>query len=666
MLKNSLRTVMQSNLVLAVPIFFLLVFLICLDWIFPIVPSGDGPFQTINWILRIREGQVPGRDFDVFHGLGILWSHALLAIPFQSMRGIIFVHYFGALFFQGVLLSCVARFQLISWEKSILAGCMILACVRLTEAISFANFASLISAGHSLIGSRVALALLCIVISIRYSGKYSVGMLRKNLIFSLGAGCAAWFATDQALASIMAAAAISVSSAFLLSKGWRKGCLLVLPIFVTSVASSILVYASLIYISTLGNVKLPMEYWWQVLPKVQFWYFGGAPNAFVREWTDVMEWRMILLLVCCLIMHIYGIVMRKPGNLPYHLGFSVYGVCSLAPMVGIFASYYFAGLFCSGLISLMMARFPETSWVRHKIPLIMKVGVCTVTLTLSVKIASNRMKHNDRFAQPEVLNKISADNQMKHQSRALPAFVMEEFELLDAKERDNILRAFYRAAPEIALNQKGVGRYDYIIHALSEEHKQQYERDLMRHPPLFLRVPCQKNFLYAQWLWHQWPQLWTSILSQYRFESLHNGSAYWRRISPKPLSVLGVVPISLGVASGGYRIKVEEGYRESTILRFKVTYRSIRRGGVIGGATDRLTRVTVSQSGVHDGQSFSWPSGMEFQTREVMVVPQASASVEVSIVTEGPLLSSDLEVSAVTVERLSCAHIDGLAEMLKN
>ena len=657
---------LHGNLPLAAPLFFSLVVLISLDWIFPIVPSGDGPFQTVNWILRIREGQVPGRDFDVFHGLGILWSHAVLASPFQTLRGIIFIHYFGALFFQGLLLSCVARFQLSSWKTSILAGSIVLACVRLTEAISFANFASLISAGHSLSGSRVALALLCIVFSIRFAGKFSEEIWRKSIIYSLGAGCAAWFATDQAIASIIAAAAMSGTSALLLSTGWQKKCLLAALSLLASLAASISIYSILVHVSTLGNIKTPIMYWWQVLPKVQFWYFGGAPNPFLREWIDVLDWRMISLLVCCLLMHLYGIMRHKPRNLAYHVGFLVYGVFSVTPMVGIFASYYLAGIFCSGLISVMIARMPVADLSRLSIPLIIKVGVFVVSLILCAKIASNRINHNDRVADPEVFDKITVGNQLNQQSNCLPAFVKAEVEMLDEGKRDNVLRAFYRAAPELALNQKGVGRYDYIIHALSAEHKLQYERELMQHPPLFLRLPSQKNFLYSQWLWHQWPQLWSSILSNYRYESIHNGSAYWRRVPLQPITVLGVVPTTLSVVNGGYRIKVEERNGDNTILRCKMTYRTISRGGVIGGPTDRLTRVTVSPSGVHDGQSFSWPSGTELKTREVMLVPQASGSVEVMIVAEGLLMSSGLEVLAVTVERLSCDHINGLVEMLKN
>lgn len=35
----------------------------------------DGPFQLFNWLRRIDHGQLPGRDFNCFHGLGIPYIH---------------------------------------------------------------------------------------------------------------------------------------------------------------------------------------------------------------------------------------------------------------------------------------------------------------------------------------------------------------------------------------------------------------------------------------------------------------------------------------------------------------------------------------------------------------------------------------------------------------
>ena len=49
------------------------------DWL----PPVDGPYQTANACRRILAGQIPGRDFVVFHGLGLNWYH----VPFYALLG---------------------------------------------------------------------------------------------------------------------------------------------------------------------------------------------------------------------------------------------------------------------------------------------------------------------------------------------------------------------------------------------------------------------------------------------------------------------------------------------------------------------------------------------------------------------------------------------------
>src|SRR4051812_32605234 len=35
----------------------------------------DGPFQLYNWLRHIDAGQIPGRDFHSFHGIGVPYLH---------------------------------------------------------------------------------------------------------------------------------------------------------------------------------------------------------------------------------------------------------------------------------------------------------------------------------------------------------------------------------------------------------------------------------------------------------------------------------------------------------------------------------------------------------------------------------------------------------------
>lgn len=639
-----------------------------LAWLYPIIPSGDGPFQTLNWISRIKEGQLPGRDFDVFHGIGVLWTHALLALPFGATREVIWVHYLGSLIAQWLLWSSVFRAAGRSWGNAMSFGAALCGLMSLTSGIPFANLAMMIGAGHSMVGARVALPLLGLFLAQRTTeSSQSDNCWKAGLCMGGAAGFGAWFATDQALASLMMAIVVAIAHAW--CAGSHPPAVRMIRTL-TSVAMVIMVaaatYGSLLWLTTGGAVDQCLTYWWKTLPKVQFWYFGGAPNNYLHGWRDFLDPSILILGFASIGLHVAGLIHRRPGQWPLRLGLAAYGLVSLLPLLGMFFPHYLSGLWCTGLIGILMARWPDRVVGRlfAKVPSsTIRIVLITACLVLSARTIQVQWKNKARCRNPEQLRcSLSGEKSVEKIGGTVPEFVLAEFR---DRPSPNLLRAFYRATPEISLGQPGVGRFDYIIHALGNEQQEEYRDILKSSPPLFFRVPTRASFQYVIWLWHQWPELWLDLLSNYRLQDLHDGSAYWRRIERSIEVERKASAVQTVIEEGVTVIRPEERTLPGALLHLKITYHTEPIHGPLASVVDKMTRVTLRPSGVVDDQAFSWAPGPVARTKDVYLVPAANADLEVRLAAEGPLLSSRLLVDSVVAEEIRGFDVEGLNKTLQ-
>lgn len=656
------KTLFTNQLYFRVFLFVPLFVAMVLSWIWPITPYGDGPFQTLNWIARIKQGQIPGRDFDVFHGIGVIWYHALLSFPCDSARGVIWIHYIGSILAHVLLWSIAFSSLVADWKRSVLYGAALSGVMTLTVGVPYFNVALFGSAGHSMMGARVAFPLIMLWLAFRYRGTSSLG---RAAIYGLAAGSAAWFATDQAMASFSMALIGIVAN--IISKRdtiprllWETGACAVVTTLV-ALAS----YTGLIWISTGGSVAAAMSYWWKILPTVQFWYFGGAPNPHIHRLSDLFEGNVSFLAPAAFALHALGFLWRKPGQWALRIALLSYGLVSLVPLLGIYHPHYIAGLWCTGLIGLIHSQLPENfmeKFARLFSMRSMQVFLFLACLVLMARMAQVQFRNNSRCKMPESLGCPISGMGILCDQYPVPEYVRREYEKSNSPA---ILRAFYRAMPEIALNQPGVAKYDYIIHALGDEQQNDYRLTLEKTSPLFLRVPTQQGFSYAQWIWHHWPELWLSILSRYRMEGIEGDSAYWRRSTSVKRLEFESLPEEMYRQPFGMVIRAKNPTLNPQLWRLRITYATNPVRGPLAGAVDRLTRVTVSSTGTVDDQPFSWEPGGEYRTREVLLVPRAGSEVEVRIAGEGLFVSSDLIIEKAELELCRGADLESVVRMLE-
>lgn len=642
-----------------------LAFLLWIDWAYVVLPPGDGPFQTINWISRIKEGQVPGKDFDVFHGLGLLWFHALLAVPFDSVRALVYVHGIGSFFCQCVLWTLVLRMQGHSARMAFLLGISLITLMKLSEVLPFLNLAIVVNAGHSLTGARVALALISVMTTYEISRRLMKNALLKVAFIGFGGGLAAWFSTDQALASIAAVIIFSAASTDNTVNSIAGKCFHAVSHMILAGVVALGSYFTLVSLATLGHAGTPLEYWWKILPENQFWYFGGAPNIYLRHLSDMFDPTIVCLVVVGALLHGYGLVMRKPGNLIMHCGLLMYGLVSLLPLLGMYSAHYLSGLVTTGIISFCYSRMPRFNAVNNKIWAVGNVLTVLAILVIGLRMISNRKRHGYYEKNTHGLVLTSVSNASVDPNGVVPDFVSKAYSTQDPSNSENVLRAFYRGTPEIAMRQRGVGKYDYIIHALGDGQKADYKEKLLGDPPRFLRVPTQKNSIYFQWLWHQWPELWEGILNEYDYEGVYNGSAYLRRVDKPDIVFDQNVPLKLLKNGATNEIHADAEFLHLTLLRLKVKYRTTRAGQLLAKPFDKMTRVNVAASGVVDDQAFAWPSSDAYQTRHVLYLAKSSSEFCIRISADGLLFPSNIEIAEAVLEKASGADCDNLKRMLE-
>jgi hypothetical protein len=642
-----------------------IVVLLWIDWVYIILAPGDGPFQTINWISRVKDGQMPGKDFDVFHGIGLLWFHAILAIPFDSLRVLVYIHIVGSCVCQCMLWSWVFQIRGFSFKKSILLSFAMVSCLKFTEVLPIINCSIFVNAGHSLTGARVALALLSILLATELAGRHIRSIWMQTCVIGLGAAIAAWFSTDQVLAVLSASI---IYTYFFHWNSQRSMCYNLLNSAfraILCVCVTLSAYFLLLFLTTGGDAITPLKYWWSDLPATQFWYFGGEPNTYLKTYRDIFDPTMVSFGIIGLFFHIYGMRKRSAKTMAFHFMLFIYGLSSLVPLLGIYADHYLAGWVLTGLISATLAVLPAIKIFSTKIPLGLNILASVTIVVFSARIISNRQRHLYYVGNPGELSEIHLNQAAAYCPSSIPDYVWKEFHLEKPELSKNLLRAFYRLTPEVSLHQSRVGRYDYIIHALTEKQKQEYTENLLSCKPLFLRVPSQKNSMYTQWLWHQWPDLWISILRDYHFVGVHQGFSYLRRNEEAIAYHYSAVSISQVNSPNYCDLIVDEKINEVCLLKLSIRYRTKPRFGQSPLPFDKMTRVNLASSGVVDDQAFAWPAGSDYQTRQVLLLANGSSEVSIRISTEALFFPSGIEIADVRMEKLSGVHYPSLMEMLQ-
>ena len=242
----------------------------------------DGAFQTASSLFRIYDGQLPGRDFLPYLGIGITF----LLYPFfwflgADLSASVFAGYFGTLMASGVSIYIVFRLALDRSHRyyALIAGFFFIAYFYFFPPTGPLLFNELVHPGTSLRSLRRFFPYIGLFVC------YSIFITRWRPLFKLlgvasVCGVAALWANDFALPSLFVGGLISL---YLFIRGdIRRSQLCLLGIAV------LVAMALFLMIATGGHLVELLSYNFIDVRHDQYWYFAPwTESSKIFTWADI-------------------------------------------------------------------------------------------------------------------------------------------------------------------------------------------------------------------------------------------------------------------------------------------------------------------------------------------------------------------------------------------
>ncbi len=253
---------------------------------------ADGPFQYYDALRRLDLGQLPGRDFPAFHGLGIpIIGYPLYRVVGRDLIG-------SELTRQLVCrLAAIAVYLLTSYllTGSLWPGILwlifYLGCslFPIPLIVRFFNLSDFDAPGNSLLSFRSLLPVLSIGLVYRCATGW-----RGALLLGMALAAAWLLGVEQSLA-LAGSFLITGLTASLVCR-FREARLEWPPLLTAVVFGAIFTIASATILA--GSRLLDvLRYYFVLIPNDQIWYFGAPPNHFIGDGTMYSLSRAIVVLM---------------------------------------------------------------------------------------------------------------------------------------------------------------------------------------------------------------------------------------------------------------------------------------------------------------------------------------------------------------------------------
>ncbi|MGA3097676.1 MAG: hypothetical protein ABSF25_14585 [Bryobacteraceae bacterium] len=535
----------------------------------------NGPFQIFDPLRRIAAGQVGGRDFIFFHGIGVPYLHYPLF----------------ALFGKSLIASELSR-QLTSIGLFVLS---LAAFVRATMrrpsyrwigaalAVMFMDLLFPWSAapGHSLVSARSTMpvfAFAALQLPIR---DWTKAML-TGICAAIGFACG----TEHGISLLLAlglVAGLPLAQAFFGNR--TQGRIALLNIRFTAIAlATAAAAAALIFWLLCGvdGATKAIRYNLVDLPADQFWFFGSPPLPYWSHWRELISDHHVVLclLPYCLALAIFGFILFHSWSRPLRLGrdwqalamlMMIYGALTGIPMLGILSRHYafplarivaLTGLlvFANAPASGVFREWVSTRLQRRPIAGLSFIAVSAIVALVlafnSAVLTTGLIRHlrRDTFAYSRFLD------------RHWDSFMADATSLIDSRrQRSTVsLWSVYSAMLE---SHYGIFHpaEDYIIHTVGQQRWRNYLATFERTNPEFVQTRTQ-TFDFQEGLQNERWEFFEAVLDNYTPLKVVGHALIWQRTDApwrQPAAGFQTLPIdrvthsvTLPLVSGPDRIGV--------------------------------------------------------------------------------------------------------------
>lgn len=547
----------------------------------------DGPFQLFNGLRRIAAGQRLGDDFQVFHGPGVPYLHYL---PFLLFGGDFLA---SELSRQVVSISAAIAVLLAffrawtgSWRTAIP-----ISVVALSALIPL-RVNALLFPINSMIGLRSTMPIV-IGIHLLLRGDSWKAVLERGVLIAIALACG----IEQGMAAVAGLVGVHLIASA------RLRAIRPFARAAAAVAAGIACYSAIVFLMSPSGFASIMRFNFREVPGDQFWYFGGPPNPFFHRWMQlftffehpVWTFFVIAVLVYAIRRFWRGAALPDARYRTAEAFLAIYAVISTASMLGTWNTVYFqpavrVALFV-GLIAIRRWWLTRrdtlaiSAQLRRRAPAYAALAVIGYAVagwplaTIAVLRTPLHMLyahglHGDR---PTMTDDWNATAQVSQAS----------FDFLRQRlGRTPVVWSTYASLLEY---RAGVFHpsFDYIIHALGHENRQEYSRRFVESRPDLVQTLKPTYTMYEEWLnVHHW-DFYRPLLRDYTMAAHGPWSYFWMRGTPtdeQPVLVgRGAVPPGqLGIAIDGRSVPGDS----IGLFEVRLFYRADnpwRRVPVIGG-----------------------------------------------------------------------------------
>lgn len=271
-----------STLCLLILILLIVIYTLKKSLFFTSIPI-DGAFQHLNPMRRIADGQLPGRDIQVFHGLIVSYLHYPI---FSALGKTLFASEFSRYLLNGLfaVTSVLLIFGgLVKKSRAILYSAIFLIVGKFLgvfwlidpfgdaySSLAVRTFAPTIAFAYLLYLNR------------KNRLRTDRFFIRVVIPCSVIVAIAAAIATEQGLAL---GGAIGVY--FLIGTSWRSIKDKILDLL-AYILVSLATFTLIIIIASAGSPGNFLKFAFVYLPSDQFWYFGSYPNIFAKNFWSLI------------------------------------------------------------------------------------------------------------------------------------------------------------------------------------------------------------------------------------------------------------------------------------------------------------------------------------------------------------------------------------------
>ena len=539
----------------------------------------NGPFQLYNPLRRIAAGQVPGRDFVFFHGIGVPYLHYPLFALFggKTLTASELSRQWTSIL---LFVTSLAAFSWAALRRSARVWVGMAVAIMVLEVL----FPGGAAPGHSLVSGRSTMPVIAFaLLQLRLRDWFKAVLVgcAISLAFLLG--------TEHAISLSLALIAVSGVSILQALTGGRAANVVGRNIRFTALALATAAgLTALLLVSAAGveGTRKALHYSLVELPGDQFWFFGSPPMPFLGSWKELLVNRHVILTLMptYAALGILGWLLTRSWKSPLQLGrdwravaafMLIYGVLSGIPLLGILSRHYVFPLARVMVLVAMlvyaagaMPRFPQFAGLAHWRGWPAATAVTFVALCISWGVGL-ALKSTARTLQLLRQPNTPAPLYGKHLSKDWDTFMAGATHLIDS-HRERPTLSLWSAYSALLEAHYGIflPAEDYIIHAVGPQRWQHYIQTFRNTDPEFVTT-MTPVFSFEEWLQDERWEFYEALLDNYQPLGEVGHAVIWHR-NPQPWREPSQDFQTVLPASGGaYALQAADGGDRIAVVRVR-------------------------------------------------------------------------------------------------